>query len=475
MNPDIRALLPLRLDSIGPDYSTWANRDGEVIYLAHDTGEQLWDVEDLPADALWLEKCDQEWQRSRFLEWLRTRCVQPEFADFAFCTDCSKVVHLDNTSPAGGERSGQVVCDDCVDNWWVCSYCHRYFTETTTIYDDCEACTSCRDARFIWCANCDEYISVDDTHSCYESDCGCDSPAPVFSIRNDGGEPLANDTPAAVRLPSGVISDEGIGQIANLVREWAMTLTPDDSTPTFAYSDQQRAGINLSYSLEKIGYAWQTKDGNFTKRLSRYAYKTWALKIPPELISSVGNIASAHSVEVDFTIDVTRDLNRDPGEFANSGSCWWSDYVSARCALKNNGGFGLRTIEERESTYGGYTACTGRAWVMPVKVRCTEPDGKPGLSPTFETLNPDGFVVFNGYGRLEGYAAARIMAHLAGMTYRKIGFTSEPMYINNESGYLVAPEEIAAPYTDDSLCWNLDPHSVLHQAEITNEREHSHV
>ena len=40
---------------------------------------------------------------------------------------------------------------------------------------------------------------------------------------------------------------------------------------------------------------------------------------------------------------------------------------------------------------------------------------------------------------------------MVGMTYRKIGFTCSPMYVNSEAGFLVAPEPIAEKYTDGRL------------------------
>jgi len=62
---------------------------------------------------------------------------------------------------------------------------------------------------------------------------------------------------------------------------------------------------------------------------------------------------------------------------------------------------------------------------MPLKL-----DELGNLIPTFDTETPAAFVVFNGYGDLGGYAPARIMSHMAGMTYRKITFDAQPMYVN---------------------------------------------
>jgi hypothetical protein len=169
-------------------------------------------------------------------------------------------------------------------------------------------------------------------------------------------------------------------------------------------------------------------------------------------MSQVGNIARNHSTAVDVQIDVTRDLNQSPEAFYHDGSCWFTDYAgSSRCALKTNGGYGLRS-------FGTYSV-SGRAWVMPLRQ-----DESGELVPTFETQTPDAFVVFNGYGDLSGYTAPRIVAHMAGMTYRKVGFDCDPMYIN-AGGYIVAPEEIAKKYTDGSLSLSVHQHARLFDRE----------
>ena len=57
------------------------------------------------------------------------------------------------------------------------------------------------------------------------------------------------------------------------------------------------------------------------------------------------------------------------------------------------------------------------------------------------------------------------MAHMNGMTYRKVEFNSEPMYVNSGSGYLIGPEELVAPYTDGRLSISMQKHSSLFELE----------
>jgi len=218
-----------------------------------------------------------------------------------------------------------------------------------------------------------------------------------------------------------------------------------------------------SRDLYAIGAQWQARDGNYAKRLSRHAYKAHQLKLTPEVMSQVGTIARDHSTAVSVTIEVSRELNESAGYWYHEDSCWWNSYSESRCALKTNGGFGLRSF----STGDPYADVTGRAWVLPLRLN---ENGYP--LPTFDTRTPDAFVVFNGYGDLSGYTPARILAHMAGWTYRKIGFECNPMYVN-AGGYLIAPEDIAGRYTDGSLHLSVDQHARLYDDE--RERELARV
>jgi hypothetical protein len=89
--------------------------------------------------------------------------------------------------------------------------------------------------------------------------------------------------------------------------------------------------------------------------------------------------------------------------------------------------------------------------------------------PTFDTMRAHAFMVFNGYGNLSGYAPARILAHMAGMTYRKVTFTRSmdngEMYVNGDAGYLVAAEELAEKYTDGRIHMSFAQHADLYETE----------
>lgn len=369
--------------------------------------------------------------------------------NYSTCEDCSEYVNNDDMRSVDYDRS---VCESCLEyNYSSCEDCGEAVANDyiRSVNYDRSVCESCIDNNYGYCDDCDDYYHYDDSGEHEHDGCDCEAPQQKFRVRNDGHGWLDNDSRVKVELAAGEISDEGLDAIRALLMQPSYDLDFD--------SDARYAWRRMAHGVpDALGPKWQTKDGNYTKRLSRYAYKEFSLKLPPEVVSEVGNIARAHSAGIDFEIDVTRNLNLPAEDFAHADSCYWQSYSSSRCTLKSNGGFGLRTFGD-----GGWRPVKGRAWVIPLRK-----DGDDNLVPTFNTEASDAFIVFNGYGDLSGYSAARIMAHMAGMTYRKVGFSGSPMYVNGDSGYLVAPEDIASGYTDGSLGLGyLDEHSNLARTE----------
>ena len=387
-----------------------------------------------------------------FRAYLRTLISDPDAIDeVSFCGDCGRPEWDDELTGTG---TGQNICESCRDSRWSsCDSCEELYPagSMTNTLNDCVICDACLNDHYSWCDNCDGYYHDNDDEHNHDNDdeddyCGCEPPQPEFTIRNDGCEPLAQDTRVTVTLPAGTISAVGLDAIRQLL-------------VTESISGGHYDGCtDLACDLESLGSEWQTKAGNFAKRLSRHAYQRYQIKLTPDVLSSVGTIARDHSNAVSVQIEVTRDLNQSAGYFYHEDSCWWGSYGSSRCAFKTNGGFGLRSFDG-DSQH----SISGRAWVMPLRRNGVSPSSHT-LIPTFDTVTPDAFVVFNGYGDLSGYAAPRILAHMAGWTYRKIGFECSPMYVN-AGGYLVAPEDIAEKYTDGSLHLSVSQHAHLFENE----------
>lgn len=338
-------------------------------------------------------------------------------SDYRSCDDCGDVTHYENFSYT---LSGESVCD------------------------------SCRDNSYSYCEECDGYYHDSDSGEHSHGGCDCGPPSLSVTMRN-GDSVLTEDERVSVSLPAGVISDEGMSQIANLVRNHYYSLSAD----TDEAAEERGKWWTLSYDVPTMDAQWQTKEGNFTKRLSKLAHKSYALKFPADLLTKVGNIARDNSNGSDIAVELTRDLNLPAEDFYHEDSCWWQSYSESRCALKTNGGIGMRTF----GGYGG-NEVTGRAWIMPLRV--TGEDG--ALRPTFDARTADAYMVFNGYGDLSGYTPARVVAGMAGMTYRKVGFDCSPMYVNNGSGYLVASEEVIEKHKT-TVSLYVDIHSNLYHTD----------
>lgn len=437
-------------------FSIYCNIDGDEVFLQHGTGKRLVEFDTICLTTWWSDWCSKSvnnrYRLGDFTELLRESITDPDEADqVAFCADCQQPEIDDDLYGTG---VGTSVCEPCRDEYWYCNRCEELYPETISTLHDTEICRSCQGNYYSYCDHCEGYYPDDYASDHLHDGSGCcESPleARKFQIRNDS-EILEADTLARVVLPEGIISDEGVGAIANFLRDHAYNNLSGEE------SDHLRA---LSFMLHSLGPEWQTRKGNYTKRLSRLAHEMYKLKLKPEIMSQVGCIARDHSMAVDFDIETTRDLNQSAEAFGHEDSCWWQSYYASRCILKSNGGFGLRTFSEQNLGGGNsYKYVTGRAWVIPLKV-----DRHGNLTPTFETLKAHAYVVFNGYDDLEGYAPARILSHMFGMTYRKVGFSCGEMFVNSDSGYLVASEEIAEGYTDGCLSLRVSQHSNLFHQE----------
>ncbi len=367
---------------------------------------------------LW-DECRATWERDRFVGAIERVTSRP----IVHCGECSTAVWEDDAhSTSDGER----VCDSCCDDYYsTCYHCER-LCRSTEVVDDESVCSRCLDRHYSWCDDCDRYVDRDHWH-----ECSCEPRHLRFLFPANGQGTVANDRRLTVTLPAGVIDDSGLAAIVKLVHG--------------ATGDYQKA--RTVYDLDNH---WVTREGNFTRRLSRVLYNEHGIKLPSGLISEVGNVARMNSTETStWYIEFTRGLNSSAAAFYHDDSCWWGDHSNSRCALKTCGGLALRSYESMESMTD---APNGRAWVMPL-------DG--ALAPTHAT-DAHAYVVFNEYGAMEGYVATRLIAHLTGKTYSRISFDADPMFVNGETAFLVAEQAVCEATKE--LILSLPTHAVWNAA-----------
>lgn len=463
-------------------YSKWVDALGRTVFLApgsrrqpkvpndHIDLKRSWDESDLDAD--------------EFSEWVSSFTVSEDAV--YWCDDCGGPVFYPFTVDGGAKE----VCESCLDdNYVTCDDCDDHYRDTTSVEDggrevcesclgryeacdDCDelvrdtssvegddryVCETCIDDHYYWCDDCDCYYGEEHDH--HRDGC-CESPKQEFFLRIKDGS-ISQDEQLTVTLPEGVTST-GFYQIRDLVYSHVRSL---EAPPTFGW----HRAVDKIHG-ETIGAEWVTDKGTLPKRISRFLHREAGISLPATVLAEIGNVAKRDARSGEFHVEVTRDLNLDADEFAHGGSCWWTEYAVSRCILKTNGGFGLRSFGK----YGGWA--TGRSWVMPMKRQFSGPI----LTPTFNTDDPDAYVVFNNYGDLGEGLGPVVFAHMLGWVSRRIDFSVDDMWVNYDdtrgirSGHLITPS--AEDFADlPSLHLSIADHSSLYRDETTTTERTSHV
>lgn len=349
------------------------------------------------------------------------------------CTNCNTP---EWEHDAHTDSSGTIVCDECRSSFSTCDRCSEWNAndDGLTWVGDAGYCSPCRDAVLGYCDDCDEYYHVDYSEDHRHGGCDC-LPQPLqFSIPANSHGTISEDERLLVELPEGHLSEEAIEAVISLL--WYQQFSQAWQNATY----EQRIGVEptpgmLNYEqlrevVEGMDKMWQTKRGNFTRRLSKALHDAHGVKLNPGLLSKAGSTVREHAGNTNkWFVEFTRDLNQSAAAFYHEDSCWWSSEGQSLCALKNWGGLGMRTYSSEDSFR---ERPTGRAWVQPLN---------ENLQPTRDVLNAHAYIVYNGYGALEGYNAARLVAYLTSRTYKKLPVGISYQYVNSESGYLIADQE----------------------------------
>ena len=419
------------------EFSEWVSSftlSGEEVYWCEDCGDPIFDT--FSAEGGERQVCQS--------------CLDNNYTT---CGDCDEN-YRDTTSVVDGDRE---VCESCLQRYETCDECEELVRDTSSVeYGDRYVCEACIDDNYYWCDDCDEYYREEHDH--HRDGC-CESPKQEFFLRIKDGS-ISQDERLTVTLPEGVTST-GFYQIRDLVYSHVRSL---EAPPTGWHRVVDRV------NGETIGTNWVTDKGTLPKRISRFLHREAGISLPATVLAEIGNVAKRDARSGEFHVEVTRDLNLDADEFAHGGSCWWTEYAVSRCILKTNGGFGLRS-------FGKYGGCaTGRSWVMPMKRQFSGPI----LTPTFNTDDPDAYVVFNNYGDLGEGLGPVVFAHMLGWVPRRIDFSVDDMWVNHDdargirSGHLITPT--AEDFADlPSLHLSIADHSSLYRDETTTTERTSHV
>lgn len=424
-----------------------------------------------------------------------------------WCTRCWDQPRLKSTL-VPVEKDGEfLACTSCAGRYYKeCAGCK---VTTAAYYQISKGDTGRNDTK-VWCRTCTRDVAMicntcGNRHYIHDADkhthgatptgegynpnwgCDCESPAPTFLVPVKG-EPVPNDTPVTIATPTGKVSAGAIRKIKTLLRNTGY--------------------ITAEGLVDQIGNDWTDDKGvTWPKRLSALLYKTNKTKMTQYAIEDIGNYARSEVVSAgEYTVEFTRNLNQSPTAMGHAGSCWWGGYSSSRCALKSNGGFGIRTFgTTRAYTFAGgpkpvtckcsakcksagtkalkawkarggdteimteVPTTTGRAWVLPLRV--SGEIGNMLLTPTLDTETPDALIVFNGYGDLKYNAAGVLISEAYGLPYDQITFDcGARMSVNGPTGLLVAPQAVIDQYTYSGWFPHINQHATL-LPEYLAERE----
>lgn len=365
------------------------------------------------------------------------------------CERCHACVLDDEISSVGDSTW----CDSCTRRHAkTCDHCDETFPSDwlASVHGWGWACESCCDRRnFVQCGACAEWWRTDDEDiDWYEhieeyrcAGCApevvasrCEPKHPDFDFRVNcmpEGK-LHSDDIIDFEMPSGVIGPEGLRAIAKLL--WDARY--NDGFCVVSTYDHVRSGV--------VDPHWQTKAGNFTKRLAKFALQHEE-KIPPALLSKIGNVAREHADTIpSYRVAFTRRFDQGAAAFVNEDSCWWGSEWHSQCRFKAAGGLAIRTFDDDGEAIN-------RAWIQPLEI--LESQGRHFLTPSDDSMG-EAFVLFNGYGPDAGYPLARLVAQMNGLSYRKVEFDGEGIWVNGGSGYLVA--DVAICDLVDSVRINYD-------------------
>lgn len=228
-----------------------------------------------------------------------------------------------------------------------------------------------------------------------------------------------------VSLPVGYVTSEALHEVRDFIYH-----------ETNTYLDI--SDIGEEWTLTGKGNKYQ---GTLPKRVTNMLFKEYGVRLTNPQVSKIGNIARAGVVNLDkFEVDFTSDLNSwDAGDYGDCGSCYWGDRSYARTMLADHDSYAIRFYGKRYE-HDITTRGIGRAWIIPYG---------------------EMMIVYNAYGPYNLTIISRIIAQLAGASYKKIEFTNngtacETLWINGETAFLIGSPEQMTNIDGIDLDWDAE-------------------
>lgn len=179
----------------------------------------------------------------------------------------------------------------------------------------------------------------------------------------------------------------------------------------------------LNYPYQQLGLEWIRDYGKYTgtipKRLERWCYNEYRIKIKKGLLERIGQIAKASlPSRTTYTyLDFHKKIDWEKGTFGDYRSCFWGSKSDAKYMLEGDPTFNaIRHWDKSGSTPYG---------------RC------------FSVVRGDCLVLFNAYGRMQLQAYAALMSTWTGVnTYEQISLLNDgvwegTLHLNQGKGFIV--------------------------------------
>lgn len=148
-----------------------------------------------------------------------------------------------------------------------------------------------------------------------------------------------------------------------------------------AFDEKQPEMVYLGHiASEEIEWVWEVKTGKnrglLPRRISKFFYDKYKVKMPASVVEKVGVIASDNRQKSSekYVFQFTDTLVWERGDFGDDGSCWFSNCSMARPYLRGADGVAVQFFDPDTD------APMARCWLVPA-------------FPLKDT-----FVIFNGYG-----------------------------------------------------------------------------
>lgn len=199
-----------------------------------------------------------------------------------------------------------------------------------------------------------------------------------------------------------IVAGGGQNLIMDIVRRATFREHPFSSTP---YIDDWRIVTN---------------GGKIAKRIAKLCHEN-GIELTDQEKEQIGNYSNMYRVRnKTYHFEFSHDLMWNAGDFADRGSCYWTEYCFARPTILANNGGAIKFYRDPEVTWRGIARC----WFV------------------MDAPEPGMITIFNGYGMQTSEIAALLFVWGGFKAMRRVSIASSADVYFNGDGYILSPRPI---------------------------------